>query len=104
MGRLIEVANISMCPSPMTVHVGDVLLFRAAGGLVLSGNDAIELLGAFVTAVVGTDGSIVSPAGLPNAVLYRARGAGKSRIEVVTGEVFHSPQQTELDINVKSAD
>src|SRR5262245_59108733 len=103
MGRLIEVANVSTCPSPMTVHVGDALLLRAAGGRVLPGNGVVELLGPFVTAVLGTDGSVVSPASLPNAVLCLARGAGEARIEVMAGEVFYSPRQTELDITVEAA-
>ena len=45
MPRLIEVEDARVCSSPLTIHVGDVLLFRAAGGRVRSGSGTIDLLG-----------------------------------------------------------
>jgi hypothetical protein len=102
MARLIEVDDAPGCPSPLTVAVGDVLLFRAAGGRVRSGGDAVELLGPFLTAVVGDDGSVVSPQGPPNTVLFRARQPGRARLAIVTGDPFHGPQTTALAITVEA--
>lgn len=81
MARLIEVQN----PPPLlTVDAGDVLLFRATGGRVESGSEAIECLGPFVDAVVGDNGIALAPAGLPNSVLFRTRKTGQALIELKT--------------------
>jgi hypothetical protein len=101
MARLIEVQDVRVCPSPLTVSLGDILLFRAAGGRVLSGDDVIELLGQFLQALVGDDGKILTPMGSPNTVLLRARRPGRALINVITGDPFHSPQTTVLGITVE---
>jgi hypothetical protein len=100
MGRLIEVQDVGGCPSPLTIHPGDVLLFRAAGGRVHSGNDVVEELGAFLTAVIGDNGSVLTPEGPPNAVLFRAHRSGDARIEIISGAAFHAPQRRALDVRV----
>lgn len=102
MPRLIEVDDAGACPSPLTLQPGDVLLFRAVGGVVRSGGTCVELLGPFTQAVVAEDGSVLSPVGPPNAVLFRARRPGRAGIEVVTGDPFYSPQMTPIDITVQS--
>jgi len=102
MARLIEVQDARVSPSPLTVHLGDVLLFRATGGLVRSGADIVELLGPFLPALLGDDGNILTPMGPPNAVLFRARRPGQAVIDVVTGDPFNSPQTTALTITVES--
>lgn len=101
MARLIEVQDAPGCPSPLTVHRGDVLLFRAAGGHVRSGEDVIELLGPFLSAVVGDDGNIFTPMGPPNAILFHARKPGRASIDVVSGEPFVSSQTTVLTVLVE---
>jgi hypothetical protein len=102
MARLVEVQDARVCPSPLTVHLGDVLLFHASGGSVRSGSDVVELLGPFLTAVLGDDGNIMTPMGPPNKVLFRARQPGRALIDVVTGDPFHSPHTTALGITVES--
>ncbi len=102
MPRLIEVSDARAGPSAQTLSVGDVLLFRAAGGHVRSGDNVIELVGIFVQAVVGNEGAIVTPMGPPNTVLFRALKPGHARIDVVTGDPFHAPQATVLRITVES--
>jgi hypothetical protein len=102
MARLIEVQDARVCPSPLTVRPGDVLLFRAAGGRVRSGGNVVEVLGPFLPAVLGDDGNILTPTGPPNTVLFRARRPGRARIDVVTGDPFHTPQTTALAITVES--
>jgi hypothetical protein len=77
-----------------------LLLFRAAGGHVRSGHDVVELLGAFVTATVGDDGEILEPMGPPQAVVMRAKGPGRARIDVVTGDPFHAPITRSIDVIV----
>lgn len=102
MARLIEVQDARTCPSPLTVYLGDMLLFRATGGRVRSGDDVVELLGPFLSAVLGDDGTILTPIGPPNMVLFRARRPGRARIDAVTGDPFHTSQTTTLDITVES--
>jgi len=102
MPRLIEVSDARVGPSTQTLSVGDVLLFRAAGGHVRSGDNVIELVGIFVQAVVGAEGTILMPMGPPNTVLFRARKPGHARIDVVTGDPFHAPEATVLRITVES--
>jgi hypothetical protein len=101
MARLIEVHDARVCPSPLAVRTGDVLLFRAAGGRVRSGA-AVEALGPFVPGEIGDHGEVLTPMGPPNAILFRARRPGRAAIEVVTGDPFHAPQTTELEIDVAS--
>jgi hypothetical protein len=102
MARLIEVQDARVCLSPLTVHLGDMVLFRAAGGRVRSGEAVVELLGPFLTAVVGDDGNIVTPMGPPNTVLFRSRQIGRARIDVVMGDPFDTSQTTALEITVES--
>jgi hypothetical protein len=100
MARLIEVQDVSVCPSPLMVHPGDLLLFRAVGGQVQSGDDVIEMLGPFVQAVLGNDGNILTPMGPPNTILFYARQPGSALIDVITGDFFHAPQTNSLSITV----
>jgi len=102
MARLIEVQDARECRSPLTVHPGDVLLFRAVGGHVRSGGDSVEMLGPFLATVAGDDGNILTPMGSPNTVMFRARQPGEALIDVVTGDPFHTTQTTALVIAVKS--
>ena len=101
MARLIEVQDARACPSPLLVSLGDVLLFYVAGGRVRSDGDVIELLGPFLPAVLGDDGTIVTPMGPPTTVLCRARQPGRAQLDVVTGDPFHMPQTTTLRITVE---
>jgi len=81
---------------------GDVLLFRATGGRVRSGGDVVELLGPFLSVVMGNNGTILTPAWAPNTVLFRAHGPGRAMIDVVTGDPWRAPRATTLDITVES--
>jgi hypothetical protein len=104
MARIIEIPDAKQCPSTLTLHVGDVLVFRAPGGLVQSGNDVVEMLGAFVEAVVGEDGKIYAPVGPPNSVLFRALRAGRTKLEIVTSNPFSSPRTAvNLTVNVEES-
>jgi len=102
MSRLIEVQRPYQFPSPLEVRVGDVLLFQATGARVTDGSPAVELWGPFQSAVVGENGSVLSPMGPPNAVLIRARQPGSAILDVFTGDPFHAPRTTTLRIVVES--
>lgn len=102
MARLIEVQDVQTCPSLLPVDMGDVLLFHATGGQVRSGADVVELVGTLLSAVVGNNGTIVTPAGAPNTVLFRAQRPGRAIIDVVTGDPWRAPQTTTLHITVAS--
>ena len=107
MGRLIEVQDPPAAPARLTVEVGDVLQFSASGGHVRSGADIIEMLGPLVGAVLADDGGkpssdVLAPMGAPNTVLFVARRAGSAIIDVVTGDPWHAPQTSVLDIEVRA--
>jgi hypothetical protein len=101
MGRLIEIEHVGEGSPTLTVHVGDVLLFKATGGHVQSGDDVVEMLGAFLPAIQGDNGNILTPMGAPNTVLFRALRPGRASIDVVTGDPWHAPQTTTLGITVE---
>lgn len=87
-------------PADLTIAVGDVLRFAASGGRVLDGT-AVEVLGVFVRGVIGTDGRAMSPAGNPNAVLFRAVAPGSATINVVYGGQLADPHATKIVVVVE---
>ena len=99
MPRLIDITDPSSCCSPLTVQVGDLLQFHAFGGRIADGT-AIEFLGPFVTADIGTNGLIYTPQGPPNVVFFRAQRPGSATLSVVTGDPFHNPSNTEISVEV----
>jgi hypothetical protein len=101
MARLIEVQNPQGVSSNLALQVGDVLLFNATGGHIQSGDDVVEMLGAFRPAILGDNGEILTPMGAPNTVLFRALRPGQATIDVVHGDPWHAPQTTTLGITVK---
>jgi hypothetical protein len=102
MARLIEVQDAQKCASPLPLRIGDMLLVHASGGRIRSGADVVEMLGPFVQAVLGEDGSILTPMGPPNVVLIRARRSGRAAIDVMTGDPWHMPQTTTVGLSVES--
>jgi hypothetical protein len=87
-------------PADLTIAVGDVLRFAASGGRVLDGG-AVEALGAFVRGTLGTDGRAMSPAGTPNAVLFRAVAPGRATIDIVYGDPFGSYNSIKIVVTVE---
>jgi hypothetical protein len=102
MGRLIEIQHPQDFPPSLTIQVGDMLLFGATGGHVQSGADVVQILGPFLTGILGDNAQIMSPMGAPNTVLFLACRPGRATIDVVTGDPWHAPQTTTLDIIVES--
>jgi hypothetical protein len=100
MGRLIEVQRGQHCPSPLHLRPGDVLLLHAAGGRLRPGSEGVEILGPFLPAVVGDHGEVLTPAGTPNTVLLRALRPGHATIDLTTGDPWHSPGTTTLEMAV----
>ena len=100
MPRLIEVQDAQAYFTLKAIVVGDVLLFHASGGHVHGGPEVIELLGSFVSAVVGSEGHVLTPVGAPNTVLFRAVNEGEAQIDIITGDAFHGPRKTALQISV----
>jgi hypothetical protein len=80
--------------------VGDVLVFQATGAQVSDGATAVEILGPFVSAVVGENGAVLAPMGFPNAVLVRACGPGQATLELFTGDPFHGRRATTVRITI----
>jgi hypothetical protein len=102
MPKLIEVQREQFGFAAHRMAVGDLLFFHATGGQVRSGSEIMELIGSFVTAVVGTEGQILEPLGPPNAVLFRALSPGEAEISVFAGDPFHNPTMTEFRISIRA--
>jgi hypothetical protein len=89
-------------PAELELGVGDVVRFAATGCRVVSGG-AVELVGILTESVVGTDGSIVTPMGVPGTVLLRATEVGRAVVEVFTGNPFGSSVSSTVDVHVEGA-
>ena len=87
-------------PDHLVVQVGDILRFAACGAL-LEGGSCIEILGILSDAGVGSDGQVLRPLGSPNVVLVRARSAGRTTVDIVTGDPWGSTATTTLTIVVE---
>src|ERR1700675_771513 len=102
MARLIEVTLGAACPEKLTIDVGDVLTFSAIGGRVCTGANTLELLGPFLPGIATGSGEVLSPAGLPNTVMFLARRAGQASIEVFVGDLSQAPHIFTLGIIVNA--
>ena len=101
MAQLIEIDDVNALPSPLTIRIGDVLLVRASGGNIVTGEASIERLGPFITGLPLSDSNeILSPMGSPNTLMFVARSAGFATIEVATGDPYFNPQFTRVDVQV----
>src|SRR5688500_12982384 len=100
MGRLIEVQDAQHCAS-LPIQRDDVLQFHATGRRIKSGSTVVEMLGPFLQGMVGVDGSILTPQGPPNAVLFCARQSGRAVIEVVAGDPWHGPETVSIQVTVE---
>ena len=108
MGRLIEVQDAPGIPASLTIAVGDLLQFSASGGHVKAGAGVVEMLGPFLSAVLADNGrspspDVLSPMGAPNTVFFLARRPGCAVIDVVTGDPWHAPRTTIMEINVQDS-
>lgn len=99
MSRLIDIATDPV--ERLTVCVGDVLSFAASGGVVEEGDPAVELLGAFAPAVVGTNGEVLSPATPPTTVLFRAAASGRARLTLYSGGDWSHPEARTVDVTIR---
>jgi hypothetical protein len=99
MARLIDVAYRDAALGTLRIAVGDVLSCAAIGGRV-SGPDVLELLGPFVEGIATSSGGILSPAGLPNRVLFVARRPGRASIEVFVGDLSRPPQAFTIEVEI----
>lgn len=101
MPRLIEVQDPRACPRLLMLRVGDVLACSASGGRVRGDGRVVEMLGAFVPAALAPDGGVLAPAGAPGTVMFAARAAGSSAIDVVTGDPWGARVTTSIDVRVE---
>ena len=101
MPRLIELADMKVCPSTLALRTGDMLIIRAIGCSIVSDTGSLELLGTLVSATIGDDDMILTPSGPPNVILLRASQEGRSRIAIHTGDPYRGPRKTFVDIKVE---
>jgi hypothetical protein len=97
---MIEVQDIASCPPSLTILVGDLLTFPASGGQIHAGQGVVELLGPFIPAVLGAEGEVVAPMGMPGTLLVVARTPGHAVVTVFSGDAFRPPQAAEIRISV----
>ncbi|MBF8193870.1 hypothetical protein ITP53_50990 [Nonomuraea sp. K274] len=83
--RVIELRPAEEGPPSLTLRVGDLLMVWATGARVRSGADSLELLGPFLIGVLGTDGQVHAPEGLPSKVALVARRSGRAEIDFALG-------------------
>ena len=101
MGRLVDLRpDDEGLPAELVLAVGDVVRVAATGGAVRSGT-GVELLGILTDAVVGLDGSVVTPLGPPGVVLLRAREPGRAVVDLVSGDPFREPLARTLAVRVE---
>ena len=101
MGRYIDIRpDDEGLPAELVLAVGDVVRVAATGGAVRSGT-GVELLGILTDAVVGIDGSVVTPVGPPGVVLLRAREPGRAVVELASGDPFREPLTRALGVRVE---
>lgn len=98
MGRLVDVPPDP--PEEITVQVGDFLRFSGSGGIRTRG-DSVEVIGVLNDAVVGLDGTVITPEGPPTSVLLHATGTGRTDIEIITNVApFAEPTRTLVRVTV----
>jgi hypothetical protein len=100
MSRLIEIEPSQDLPTSLNICVGDLLKFWACGGRVESGAEACEMLGPFLTGVLGTNEELLSPQGAPNVIMFLARRPGQATIDIITGDPWHATQTATLKLNI----
>lgn len=98
MSRLIEIGTDPV--ERVTVRIGDVLSFSGSGGTV-EGDPAVEPLGAFLPAVVATNGEVLSPETPPTTVLFRATAPGSARLTLFSGRDWSRPEARTVDVTVR---
>ena len=101
MPKLIEVLTLEGLPVRITVEKGDVLLIKATGGQVKTGPGVLQLIGAFVPAIMQENGEVITPAGAPNTILCLAHAVGLAQFEVYGGDPWYKRQVSELQIIVR---
>lgn len=84
----MALGNPQAAPARLRVRAGDLLVIDASGGRVVSGEGAVELLGAFLQGVPTGAGEVIEPAGPPSQVVLRAVAAGRATIELYRGDPF----------------
>jgi len=99
---MIEVARARDLPAHVVIGVGDVFVFKAVGGVVRAGADLLDVLGPFRPAVIGPDGTVMSPEGPPGTVMFLARAPGSATIEVISGDPWRRPERIALDIEIEA--
>jgi hypothetical protein len=101
MSKLIEIGPTQGLPARLAIKVGDVLKFRATGARVPSPTNVLEIIGFYISSVVGDDGQVLTPMGAPNAVLIIGRHPGRAMLEVVTGDPWNGGRTTKLQVDVE---
>lgn len=100
MARLIDVEDVQSLPNQLDLHTGDLLVIKASGGFVSDGETVVERLGPFVPGSLQTNGTILSPMGSPNTVLFWARQTGQATVSVSLGDPFFNPQLVQVVVHV----
>ena len=104
MPRLVEIdPSRRKIPGRIVIVSGDIVLLRATGGHVRSGEHAVHFLGAFLTALLKGKRPGYCAVGAPNRVVFVARAAGAAVIDVVTGDPWGESKVTILNISVQEA-
>ena len=102
MGRFLDLdpSRAGGLPPTLEVRVGDLLRFHASGVKVVGGDQAVDVLGAFTSAVLSTAGTVLAPQGGPNLVVAMAAEPGHASLDIVTGDPWSPKTQRTQRIDV----
>lgn len=99
MGRLIKIAAGSL-PQQLDLAIGDLLCLPVSGVQILDGGDCLQLIGPLIPAAVGLEGTVVTPAAMPNVVFVLALAPGCSTLSLAVGRELAAPVKSTLVLRV----
>src|SRR5438445_13863619 len=98
---LIEVDTTESFPETLQLSVGDCLSINASGASVEQGSENLELFGPLVETVLGSNGEMLTPCGLPNRILFLAREQGRAKAIVTKAAGFQSATVTHITVLIE---
>lgn len=101
MAQLIEIDSTIPASEKIKINSGDILLFKATGGYIKSGEEVVEVLGAFSPGHLLSSGEKVSPQGTPGTVLVRALKPGTAQINIVRGDPWNIFRDSVYELQVE---
>lgn len=101
MAQLIEIDITRTAPGKLRINSGDVLLFKATGDYLESGEGVVEVLGSFTPGLLLASGEKISAQGTPGTVMVRALQQGTAQITIVRGGPWGTRSESLYELEVE---